>query len=51
VKSASGKWSDVQLMEDAVLVNLGAFMQRWTSDRYKATVSGLIINTRTLEIS
>ena len=34
-----GKWIDVQLMEDAVLVNLGALMQRWTSDRYMATVS------------
>ena len=26
-------------MENAVLVNLGALMQRWTSDRYVAAVS------------
>ena len=38
VKLASGGWIDVPCMDDAVLVNLGDFMQRWTSDKYLATV-------------
>ena len=29
---------DVPHMDGAVLVNLGDFMQRWTSDKYLATV-------------
>ena len=39
VKLAGGGWIDVPCMEDALLVNLGSFMQMWTSDRYLATVS------------
>lgn len=38
VKCTSGGYIDVPYQPDAVLVNLGALMQNWTSDIYKATV-------------
>ena len=38
VKQTSGDYIDVPYREDAVLVNLGALMQMWTSDTYRATV-------------
>ena len=38
VKKCGGGYIDVPYIEDAVLVNLGALMQKWTSDRYMATV-------------
>jgi len=39
VKCSDGGYIDVPYMEDTVLVNLGALMQRWTGDVYLATVS------------
>jgi len=41
IKKTSGGWIDVPYMENALLVNLGAFMEQWTSGRYLATVSVL----------
>jgi len=38
VKRSGGHYIDVPYMPDAVLVNLGALMQQWTSDLYLATV-------------
>ena len=38
VKRSDGHYIDVPYMPDAVLVNLGALMQQWTSDLYLATV-------------
>ena len=38
VKCSDGGYIDVPYMADAVLVNLGALMQNWTSDKYLATV-------------
>ena len=38
VKKRDGGFIDVPYVKDAVLVNLGALMQRWTGDRYIATV-------------
>ena len=38
VKKINGGYIDVPYMEEAVLVNLGALMQQWTSDKYLATV-------------
>ena len=38
VKGSSGGYIDVPYCADAVLVNLGALMQNWTSDVYLATV-------------
>jgi isopenicillin N synthase-like dioxygenase len=38
VKQTSGGYTDVPYRGDAVLVNLGALMQNWTSDQYMATV-------------
>ena len=39
MKKCGGGYIDVPYLQDAVLVNLGALMQNWTSDRYMATVS------------
>ena len=39
VKRSDGGYIDVPYMSDAILVNLGALMQQWTSDKYLATVS------------
>ena len=39
VKLASGGYINAPYRQDAVLVNLGALMQNWTSDVYMATVS------------
>ena len=39
VKRSDGGYIDVPYMSDAVLVNLGVLMQRWTGDSYMATVS------------
>jgi len=39
VKHSSGEFIDVPYVPDAVLVNLGAIMQKWTADKYLATVS------------
>lgn len=38
VKLASGGYINAPYRQDAVLVNLGALMQNWTSDQYMATV-------------
>ena len=38
MKRSDGGYIDVPYMSDAVLVNLGALMQQWTSDKYQATV-------------
>ena len=38
VKCSSGDYMNVPYRSDAVLVNLGALMQNWTSDVYVATV-------------
>ena len=38
VKRSDGGYINVPYMSDAVLVNLGALMQQWTSDKYLATV-------------
>ena len=35
-----GGYIDVPYRPDAILVNIGALMERWTGDLYKATVSG-----------
>ena len=39
MKKADGGWIDPPLVENAVLVNLGEIMQKWTADKYIATVS------------
>jgi len=39
VKHSSGKYINAPYVPDAVLVNLGALMQKWTADKYLATVS------------
>ena len=39
VKQCSGGYIDAPYIPNAVLVNLGALMQRWTADTYLATVS------------
>ena len=39
VKRSDGGYIDVPHVPDAILVNLGALMQQWTSDKYLATVS------------
>ena len=38
VKRTDGEFMNVPYRSDAVLVNVGALMQNWTSDVYKATV-------------
>ena len=42
VKRSDGDYIDVPYMSDAILVNLGALMQQWTSDKYLATVSWIL---------
>ena len=42
VKRSDGGYIDVPYMSDAILVNLGALMQQWTSDKYLATVSWML---------
>ena len=37
-RSDGGGYIDVPYIADAILVNLGALMQQWTSDTYLATV-------------
>lgn len=37
-RAVMGGYIDVPYMADAILVNLGALMQQWTSDIYLATV-------------
>ncbi len=37
-KKCNGGYIDVTYLEDAVLINLSAIMQRWTGDIYMATV-------------
>ena len=43
VKQSNGDYIDVHYHPDAVLVNLGALMQKWTSDVYLATVRSNIV--------
>ncbi len=38
MKCSDGSYVDVPYMRDAVLVNLGAHMQKWTADVYRAAV-------------
>ena len=39
MRCADGSYIQAPYIPGAVLVNLGALMQRWTSDKYLATVS------------
>ena len=48
VKRSDGGYIDVPYMSDAILVNLGALMQQWTSDKYLATVSLSVSNVCTV---
>ena len=45
VKCSSGDYINVPYRPDAVLVNLGALMQNWTSDTYLATVRNIKLLT------
>ena len=45
VKKTSGGYIDIPYRADAVLVNLGALMQNWTSDYYVATVRWSTFNS------
>ena len=49
VKKSKGGYIDVPYMEEAVLVNLGALMQQWTSDKYLATV-GIAIHIKLMQL-
>ena len=47
MKKSGGGYIDVPYVKDAVLVNLGALMQKWTGDKYLATVitSSIILSS------
>lgn len=37
IMSPSGKWLPADFVEDAIIVNTGEFLNRWTNGRFKAT--------------
>ena len=37
IESLEGEWESVQPLEDALVINIGDLMQRWTNDRFRAT--------------
>ena len=37
IRTQSGKWLPADLVEDAIIVNTGEFMNRWTNGRFLAT--------------
>ena len=43
VKKRDGSYVDVPYMKDVVLMNMGALLQRWTSDRYWAAVRLILL--------
>lgn len=44
MKKTDGGYIQVPYVPGAALVNLGALMQQWTSDKYMATVSQLTLS-------
>ncbi len=37
VRNADNQWTDVPFVEDALVVNLGDLMMRWTNDKWRST--------------
>jgi isopenicillin N synthase-like dioxygenase len=43
VESVGGEWIDVEAPGEALVVNLGDLMQRWTHDRWRSTMHRVVI--------
>ncbi|MEM8542802.1 MAG: 2-oxoglutarate and iron-dependent oxygenase domain-containing protein [Cyanobacteria bacterium P01_H01_bin.119] len=42
VQTPRGQWQSAQPIDDAVLVNIGDLLQRWTGDRYRSTLHRVV---------
>lgn len=43
VRSAGADWVDVTVPDDALVVNLGDLMERWTNDRWRSTMHRVVV--------
>jgi len=43
VESLDGQWVDVKAPDEALVVNLGDLMQRWTNDRWRSTMHRVVV--------
>ena len=47
---AEGSWLNVPHLEDALIINLGDLMQRWTNDKWKSTLHRVVAESQKSEL-
>ena len=43
IKSPTGRWEDIPLVDDAFVINLGDLMATWTNDRWRSTCHRVVV--------